>query len=127
MLGSGVTAIVFYVKDIKRSVDFYRDVLGLSIRAGAGTEAGEHHEYAMADAGEISLIFFEGEHRPGPTPIVVFGVPSGIEEVVEELARRGAEIILPVSEAPGGLTADFVDPDGHVLSLYQSMRGEEEG
>lgn len=126
-LHTGVTAIVFYVHDIERTINFYRDVLGLRVIAGGGTEAGEHLQFARAETGEISLIFFEGEHRPGATPIIVFGVEKEIENVVEELARRGAEIVLPVSEAPGGLTADFRDPDGHILSLYQAVaRGTEE-
>src|SRR5688572_13869610 len=98
-LQTGVTAIVFYVRDIERTITFYRDVLGLHVIAGGGTEAGEHHHYARAEAGKISLIFFTGEQRPGATPIVVFGVEKEIEAVVEELARRGAEIVLPVSEA----------------------------
>ena len=36
------------------------------------------------------------------------------------LAASGVEIVTPVSEAPGGWSADFKDPDGHVVSFFQA-------
>ena len=69
----------------------------------------------------IELIFFKMESRPGNTPIVVFDLSEGgIDNVVEGLAEKGATIVTPVSHAPGGWSAEFADPDGHVLSVYQS-------
>ncbi|MCO1334295.1 hypothetical protein MO867_08050 [Microbulbifer sp. OS29] len=67
------------------------------------------------------MIFFKGEEKPGRTPIIVFSTgDSDIHRMVEHLAARNVEIIAPVQHAPdGGLTAEFVDPDGHILSLYQ--------
>jgi uncharacterized glyoxalase superfamily protein PhnB len=77
----------------------------------------------MSDVGDVSLIFFQRPERPGKTPIVVFTLDKGgIDDVVEQLARKGAQIVVPVSEAPGGWSADFVDPDGHVWSFYQSNK-----
>jgi predicted enzyme related to lactoylglutathione lyase len=74
----------------------------------------------MATAGAIELVFIPRDEPAGRTPIVVFGLQSGIYEVVESLAARGVEIVMPVSETPdGGLSADFRDPDGHILSVYQ--------
>ena len=71
----------------------------------------------------VSLIFFERVEPIGRTPIVVFTLADGgIDDAVEKLAARGAQIVLPVSEAPGGWTSDFRDPDGHMLSFYQSNK-----
>ncbi len=120
MRNLSVSAIVLYVRDLARSADFYEHVLGLSVRRGQGKEAAEHHTFLVADAGAVQLIIFQGDHPPGRTPIIVFGLSGGIGEIVEDLAAKGVEIVLPVSEAPGGLTADFLDPDGHMLSFYQS-------
>jgi predicted enzyme related to lactoylglutathione lyase len=36
------------------------------------------------------------------------------------LAEKGATIVTPVSHAPGGWSAEFFDPDGHTISMYQS-------
>ena len=58
--------------------------------------------------------------RAGESPVVVFSLEGGIDDCAEALAAKGVEIVVPVSEAPdGGLTLDFLDPDGCVLSLYQ--------
>ena len=41
-------------------------------------------------------------------------------DVVAALVEKGVTIVTPVSEAPGGWSADFLDPDGFGLGLYQS-------
>ena len=119
-----IGAIVFYVKDIKRAESFYHDVLGLTIRMMPPAEDEDHAgPWMMSDVGDVSLIFFQRAEKPGKTPIVVFTLDKGgIDDVVEQLARKGAQIVVPVSEAPGGWSADFVDPDGHVWSFYQSNK-----
>jgi glyoxylase I family protein len=45
---------------------------------------------------------------------------GGIDDMVSELAAKGVTIVTPVSHAPGGWSAEFKDPEGHVLSMYQS-------
>jgi len=111
-----VSALVFFIRDVNRTERFYRNVLGLDTERTAG----HHGNILTAQAGEISLVFLPAEEAPGHSPVVVFGLSGGIEEAVEALARHNVEIVTPVSEAPdGGLTADFLDPDGHVLSFYQ--------
>jgi len=40
--------------------------------------------------------------------------------MVSELAGKGVTIVTPVSHAPGGWSAETSDPEGHVLSMYQS-------
>ena len=111
-----VSAVVFFVKDLDRTHAFYNGVLGLQ------TEQITGHDGALltAKSGDITLVFIPMEEPPGRSPVVVFGVDGGIEDVVARLVEQNVEIVTPVSEAPGGgLTADFLDPDGHVLSLYQ--------
>jgi glyoxylase I family protein len=83
---------------------------------------GSGHDWLMARIQDkVELIFFQKESRAGDSPIIVFDLPEGgIDSVVESLAAKGATIVTPVSEAPGGWSGEFADPDGHVLSLYQS-------
>ena len=120
MLGScKINAISFYVSDINKTEAFYRDVLGLGIeRMG---DDGSGNDWLMATTvNEISLVFFKGEPQPGNTPVMVFDIAEGgIDDIVEGLSEQGATIVTPVSHAPGGWTADFADPDGHHLSMYQ--------
>ena len=116
-----IGAIVFHVQNVQRSLAFYRDTLAFPVRVMPAVENEEHHgEWFMAMCGPMPLIFFEGSDKPGKTPIVVFDVDEGgIDDLVENLARKGVQFITPVSKAPGGWSADFIDPDGHTLGTYQ--------
>ena len=113
-----LSAVVFYVRDVDRTASFYGDVLGLELQRLDGHDG----SYLVAETGEAgpTLVFLPADEPPGRSPVVVFGLDGGIEEAVEALARHNVEIVAPVAEAPdGGLTADFLDPDGHVLSYHQ--------
>ena len=111
-----VGAIVFFVRELGRSVAFYRDVLGLEVEAMEGHDG----PYALALLGGTSLVFLQREVRIGESPVVVFELGGGIDDHAETLVARGVEIVVPVSGTPdGGLSVDFVDPDRNALSLYQ--------
>lgn len=112
--------ICYYVSDIARTEAFYRDVLGLDVQRMGDDGAG--NDWLMASIeNNVDLIFFVAESKPGNTPIVVFDLAEGgIDDVVGGLAEKGTTIVTPVSHAPGGWSAEFADPDGHVLSVYQS-------
>jgi glyoxylase I family protein len=123
MLGKyAIGNIVYYVSNIDRTESFYRDTLGLAVdRVPGGIEHGVDFLIAHT-AGGIDLIFFGNpEARPGQSPIIVFTLAEGgIDAIVDGLAKKGATIVTPLSEAPGGWSADLGDPDGHVFSVYQS-------
>ena len=111
-----VGAIVFFVRELARSVAFYRDTLGF------GMEVTEGHDgpFAMANVGDVTLVLIQREVAIGESPVVVFGLDGGIDTYAEALAARGVEIVVPGSATPdGGLSVDFVDPDRNALSLYQ--------
>ena len=119
-----IGAIVFYVSDIDRTEAFYRETLGLDLNRMPG-EPGESGgaDWLMAGmANGVSLIFFQMPGKQGDSPVPVFELADGgIDAIVEGLASKGVTIVTPVSHAPdGGLTADFADPDGHTLSMYQA-------
>jgi len=117
---SRLGAVCYYVNDVDRTEAFYRDVLGLQVERME--DDGEGNPWLSArTANGVELIFIKQESRPGNTPIVVFEIAEGgIDDIVSELADKGATIVTPVSHAPGGWSAEFKDPEGHVLSMYQS-------
>jgi predicted enzyme related to lactoylglutathione lyase len=111
-----VGAIVFFVSVLERALAFYRDTLGLAVAEVEGHDG----PFAVGQLGDLSLVFIARPARAGDSPVVVFNLDGGIDDYAEALAAKGVEIVVPVSEAPdGGLTLDFVDPDGNGLSLYQ--------
>ena len=119
IVSNSVSALVFYVTDLARTERFYRDVLHLDLARMEGDD--DHPALLTADIGGLSLVFIENpEEAPGRSPVVVFGLAEGIEEAVGALVRQNVEIVTPLSVAPdGGQTADFADPDGHILSFHQ--------
>lgn len=112
-------AVLFNVSDINRTERFYRENLGIKTERQPG---GDEPDWLMAKlSSDVELLFFEGKEEIGRSPVVVFELEEGhIESVVENLAKEGVEIVTPVTEAPGGWSADFSDPDGHPLAFFQS-------
>jgi predicted enzyme related to lactoylglutathione lyase len=109
-------AIVFVVADLTRAHRFYSKTLGLTFEV----EDFENGYLQARLPGDVELVFLPGEAQRGTTPQVVFGLAKGgIDGMVASLAATGVEIVTAVTGAPGGWSAEFKDPDGHILSLYQ--------
>ena len=131
----------FVVRDIERSIEFYRDVVGLEVsrtleREGSaisqvlGYEA-THIKGALlsvADGHFLELIQYvhpEGEERPteerntlGATHLA-FNV-EGIDETFARLVERGARRLNPPAEvAPGRRVCYMQDPDGNWIELIE--------
>lgn len=112
-------SIVFYVSDIVRTESFYRDTLGIPLERQEGAEP--FWLQGRVGEGGPDMVFFQQEGKRGDTPALVFELDEGgIDDVVAELVGRGVTIVTPVSEAPGGWSADFLDPDGFGMGLWQS-------
>jgi glyoxylase I family protein len=109
-------AVIFWVQDLNRTKEFYRAALGIELATGEG------HLLAKLPEG-TELVFFEGEATRGTSPQIVFGLADGgIDTIAEGLANQGVQLVTPVSEAPGGWSLDFRDPDGHPLAFYQDEK-----
>ena len=106
-------AVIFMVQNLERTRRFYADALGLELDQKEG--------YLLGTLpGGTELLFFEGEAVRGTSPQIVFGLDEGgIDTAAEALVARGVQLLTPVSEAPGGWSAEFKDPDGHPLAFFQ--------
>ena len=107
-------AIIFTVQSLERTLRFYAETLGLEVQ--------QHEGYlqCILPSG-TELMFFEGEAVPGTSHQVVFGLDDGgIDTAAEALTARGVQLLTPVSEAPGGWSVEFKDPDGHGLAYFQA-------
>src|SRR5688572_18677245 len=109
-------AVVFLVQNLERTRRFYADALGLELDVKEGYLLGTL-------SGGTELLFFVGEAVRGTSPQVVFGLDDGgIDTAAEALAGRGVQLLTPVTEAPGGWSVEFKDPDGHPLAFYQDEK-----
>lgn len=106
-------AVVFMVHSLERTRAFYADAVGLELEQKDGY-------LTVALASGTELLFFEGEAVRGTSPQVVFGLDDGgIDTATEALAAQGVQLLTPVTEAPGGWSVEFNDPDGHPLAFFQ--------
>jgi lactoylglutathione lyase len=112
-----VVYLFLYVRDLARSRVFYADTLGLHvIEEDAGS--------VKFDAGEVILALNRAsdwhielpEGRDNATDIVF--LVDDLRAVQASLEARGIQFIPAVWYQVGGI-ADFYDPDGHWLTLYQ--------
>jgi glyoxylase I family protein len=111
-------SIVYYVSDIEQTEAFYNDTFGLQLERMEGAEP--FWLQGRLENG-LEIIFFQQEGLRGNTPALVFTAPEGgIDDVVADLASKGVTIAASVSEAPGGWSAEVLDPDGFGLGLWQS-------
>jgi catechol 2,3-dioxygenase-like lactoylglutathione lyase family enzyme len=112
---TGIGNIILTVRDIQRSLAFYRDTIGLDVRVAGG-------EFAFLAAGGVTLCLRQ-DPRPapdgdGPRVEIVFDVPD-IHAAYEELKSRGVAFRIEPRVVTGSLWAtDFRDADGHLLSIF---------
>ncbi|MGA2903547.1 MAG: VOC family protein [Candidatus Korobacteraceae bacterium] len=114
MIGK-LTTIVLIVKDMDRSVAFYRDIVGLKLEM--------HTPYwSSLSAGNVSLgLHPESPHaRVAPGMGCTFGFEvSDIKERVQELKAKGVAVPMEPRDDGFGWLAIFNDPDGYAIQLVQ--------
>jgi len=116
--------VVFYVKELNRSLAFYRDLLGFREigrtfggKAAALTSGRTHHELLLIEVGEAP------RPRPGPRlGLYHIGIKVGdsLEELraaKEEFTRAGIEI-MGMSDHTVSQSLYVSDPDGNEVELY---------
>jgi catechol 2,3-dioxygenase-like lactoylglutathione lyase family enzyme len=121
-------SIVLIVSDLGRSVEFYRDKLGMPVRySGEGfvtLDAGgvpfqlEALSEATKTLGAAAVLADrEAGHRLALTARV-----DDVDAAYRELKDRGVEFIkAPTDMSWGHRNADFVDPDGNIWVLYKPL------
>jgi catechol 2,3-dioxygenase-like lactoylglutathione lyase family enzyme len=115
--------VMLGVHDLARSLEFYRDKLGLTVKS-------EMRGFAFLEAGSVTLALSEPLARSLGTPEgslagaaeLVFTV-EGVREAYEALAARGVNFTHePRVVAGTQWAANFDDPDGHKLSVFGPER-----
>jgi catechol 2,3-dioxygenase-like lactoylglutathione lyase family enzyme len=112
---SSISMVMLGVKEIKRSVEFYRDRLGLTLRQ-------QFEGFAMFDTGSVTLVLSEARAQgaasiAGATEVIF--MVEGVRAGCEALKAQGVEFSHEPHQVSGPMwAANFPDPDGHLLTLF---------
>lgn len=104
------------VRNLERSVAFYRDILHLDLRFVA-KEMG----WAEFDVGDSMLALREIQSGFVPSKSSVCFLVTEIEEEVNSLKEKGVTFLGEIEEIPGGQgkVVTFQDPDGNRLDFFE--------
>jgi lactoylglutathione lyase len=110
-----VSVVMLGVRDVTRSLEFYRDKLGLKLQR-------EIPGFAFLNAGAITLCLSEPAAKMRASVAGAGEVVFAVEDVTaayEALRAKGVQFTHePRSITPTTWVANFDDPDGNHLSLY---------
>lgn len=114
--------VTLHVNDIRRSVAFYRDVLGLRVMGEvldtpdfgwAEIEVAPRVKLGLhADVGKME----EGARPPGGATGFYFAV-ADVDAVVKRLKAKGAKVVDEPADKSYGRDAYVEDPDGNVIAI----------
>jgi len=116
--------VVFYVRDLERSLAFYRDLVGFQEvgrtfggQAAALTSGRTHHELLLIEVGEAPP-------APAGRHLGLYHVGIKIGDSLEELRKAKAEleqagvVITGMSDHTVSQSLHLADPDGNEVELY---------
>jgi lactoylglutathione lyase len=115
--------VIHYVASLERSVDFYREVIGLRVRI-------EGDGYVEFDMDNTKFALFERAKLPdligrdgGSPPCSEIGfIVDDVDGEARRLTRLGVEILSgPVDRPWRERTLHIADPDGNIVEFAQKL------
>ena len=103
------------VTDMDRAVEFYHQLLGLKLlfkREDWSEFAIDNQRLALRKVDTLPA------YKDSSVPGISF-LAQPIEQVIDELSKKGVEFTEELKVYPYGKLAGFRDPDGNVLGLYE--------
>lgn len=108
----GSYGTMYYVRDMKKAVAFYTDLLGK-------TPASESPEWASFDLNGTNLCLHLAEGEIDGKGMMIFSA-KGLKNKVDALKKMGVEIEKDYHQVcEGGYSVDFRDPSGNRMSLFE--------
>lgn len=120
----GFSHVTIRVKDLQRSLGFYRDVLGMKAihigRKDAYLEWGSAWVCIMEKPGNLP----QTKKTLGVDHIAFFIPPASFDEAVQILRKHGVTVVRGPLQRGAGRSVNFLDPDGTELELHTSTLQE---
>jgi len=113
-------ATILPVNDVKKSMNYYRDVLGFDITF----EWGDPVDYAVLRAGAVSLHLSKRSDNRSPNEhhIAIMIFVERIDQLYEVVKSKSATIKNEIGDREYHMRDfDIVDPDGYIISFGQGI------
>jgi predicted enzyme related to lactoylglutathione lyase len=112
---TGTYGTLYYVADMTKSVQYYKEVLNLTPE----DESPEWTTFPLGGGHKICLHGTEDKSLVTGKGILIANV-TGLEGFVTELKKRGAEVVNDIHEVcENGFSADIRDANGITLSFFE--------
>lgn len=111
---TGLRDVYYSVKDMKKAVAFYRDVLGLPL-------VEESDGWSSFDVGGVRLGLHERDPGAPLGAVVTFAVDD-LDQTIETLRRRGVKFRGEAEHEDFGSLIEFEDAEGNVAKLLEPQR-----
>jgi lactoylglutathione lyase len=124
-----LTFVALSVSDLRRSVHFYRDILGIPLADAAHDSekrdpwyGGEHAAYSWTDGAFMHFALYPKHEpeRPVSTAAQIGFHVSDFDSVHQNVRTSKVVIVQEPRNEPWGRTARYLDPDGNIVSITQS-------
>jgi len=126
-----INATVLFAKNFDSCVAFYRDIIGLKVKAtDAGFTAFEmgEQELAVMDIKNASQMVTEGAIQPkkkGSHRILLAAYVKDTDKTYNALKAKGVKFIKsPTTQSWGQRTAYFQDPEGNIWEISHFLPSE---
>jgi uncharacterized glyoxalase superfamily protein PhnB len=128
-----VTSVFLYAKDVRRSMEFYNEVVGAKIQELHAEHEGAPYTLAILRLGTFTLMIHPQEPhaeeftdtRVGVGIHLQLQVPN-VDEFYQHCMDQGAILSLsgePTDQSWGWREFALRDPDGYVWSVYEDKSG----
>ncbi|MED1204086.1 glyoxalase superfamily protein [Heyndrickxia acidicola] len=124
-------AVRLLVRDVHKSVEFYRDTLGFEGWIDALGEYAYFEEQHLALFKQSNMLSELEEEsgktvQKGPSVFLLQFEVKNVDEAYVLLKKKNVRFINPPHDRRdwGSRIAHFKDPDGNIIELYQSIRSK---
>jgi len=120
-----VGAVILLVSDMKRSVSFYKNTLGLELKSKSKDWTEFFQDGTVLALHPAKKKFKSLSKRPKMGMLVAFKI-SDMDEVCKVLKRKRVTFMKEPVQEDFGKHAIILDPDGYMISLAELKPTEEE-
>lgn len=116
-------AVILLVSDMKKSIDFYKDILGLPLKY----QSEEWTEF-FSNGTTLALRAAKERQKTKSAPTMLTGfMINDLDSTVNRLKEKKVKFFKEPREEPFGKHAIFEDPDEHLISIVQLDAKSAEG